>query len=204
RLQGLTVKNIRITIRYGKKKITSKISELLFTHFGVSGPVILDLSGKITPLFGKHEKIQLFIDLKPGLDFEKLERRILRDFTEAKNALLKNVMTNLIPQRLADVFIDIAGLERDKRANQVTRKERHSITNLLKALPLTLKGPLPLDKAMVTSGGVSTAEINPRTMESKIVPGLYFAGEIIDGAAPSGGYNLQQAFSTGYLAGEKV
>ena len=203
-LQGLPLKNIRIKFKYDNKKIISDIGEIIFTHFGVSGPLILDLSGKIVSLLDKHKDISLFVDLKPGLDSEQLEKRLLREFNAGKNAQLKNVMKGLLPHRLISVFLHILGVLPEKRVNQLSRRERHAMTSLLKALPLTIVGALAIEEAMVTNGGISTKEINPKTMESRIVPGLYFAGEIIDGCAASGGYNLQQAFSTGFLAGQSA
>ena len=203
-LQGLTLKNIRITFEYSKKKIVSDVGELLFTHFGVSGPLILDLSREIISILEKCKEIRLIIDLKPGLSLEQIEKRLLNEFNVRGKTQIKNVMKSLLPHRLIPVFISLSGIELEKRGNQITQKERRLIGNLLKALPLTIIGSLPLEEAMLTDGGISTKEIDSRTMESKIVPGLYFAGEIIDGWAPSGGYNLQKAFSTGYLAGEKA
>ena len=203
-LQGLSLKNIRIILKYGNKKITSDTGEIIFTHFGVSGPLVLDLSGRIVSALGKHKEISLFVDFKPGLNPEQLEKRLLKEFSAGKNARLKNVMKSLLPRRLIPVFLDIAGVLPEKEVNRVSRKERRALIGLLKALPLTILGSLPIEEAMVTNGGISTKEINPRTMESRIVPGLYFAGEIINGCASSGGYNLQQAFSTGYLAGESA
>jgi len=203
-LQGLTLKNIRITFECGKKKVVSDVGELLFTHFGVSGPLVLDLSGQIVHFLEKHREIRLLIDLKPGLRPEQLEKRLLTEFNTGGKTQVKNIMKSLLPHRLIPVFIGLSGIEPEKRGNQISQKERQLIRDLLKAVPLTIIGSLPLEEAMVTDGGISTKEINPRTMESKIVPGLYFAGEIIDGSAPSGGYNLQKAFSTGYLAGEKA
>jgi len=203
-LAGLSLKNIRLIFKYGRKKITSDIGELIFTHFGLSGPLVLDLSGRIVSLLGKHEKIFLFIDLKPGLKPEELEARLLREFDAQRNARLKNILKSLLPQRLISIFLNIAGLLPQKKINQVSRKERQALIKFLKAFPLTIKGSLPIEEAMVTNGGVSRKEIDPRSMESKIIPGFYFAGEIIDGCASSGGYNLQQAFSTGFLAGESA
>ena len=135
---------------------------------------------------------------------EKIKKRLLNEFSTKGNLKLKNVMKSLLPHRLIDIFIRLASLGPEKPANQITQAERHSIISLLKAFPLTIIGTLPVEEAMVTGGGISTKEINPRTMESRIIPGLYFAGEMIEGCAQSGGYNLQQAFSTGYLAGEKA
>jgi len=203
-LQGLTLKNICITFECGKKKIVSDVGELIFTHFGVSGPLVLDLSGNVIGILEEHREIRLVIDLKPGLKPEQLERRLLNEFNVKGNTQLKNIMKSLLPHRLIPVFMRLLALEPERKANQITKEERHSIMSLLKALPLTIIGSLPIEEAMVTNGGISTKEVNSRTMESKIIPGLYFAGEIINGCAPSGGYNLQQAFSTGYLAGEKA
>ena len=222
-LQGLTLKNVRIMFEYSDKendsndnidveikkkskknktnKIISSIGEVLFTHFGISGPLVLDLSNEIVPLL-EHKKVRALIDLKPGLTTEKLEQRLLKDFKAKGKSQLKNVLKELLPQRLILVFIKLLKLDASLQVSQITREQRAFMVKLLKALPLTISGSLELDKGMVTSGGISIKEINARTMESKIMPGLYFAGEIIDGSASSGGYNLQQAFSTGFLAGE--
>ena len=203
-LQGISLENIRVTFSAGGKNCVSNIGEVMFTHFGVSGPLILDLSGEVVELISGHKEVKLLIDLKPGLDAAKLQARLLRDFEAKGSGQLLTVMEGLLPKRMAPVFMRLGRLEGARKASQVTQKERHAIIQLLKALPLTVEGPLSIRHAMVTNGGVSTKEINPRTMESKIVPGLYFAGELIDGAAPSGGYNLQQAFSTGFMAGEEA
>ncbi|MFH1783709.1 MAG: NAD(P)/FAD-dependent oxidoreductase [bacterium] len=203
-LQGLSLKNVCIFFKCANKKITSPVGEMIFTHFGVSGPLVLDLSAKIVSAVSEYGDIALFVDLKPGLTPEQLENRLLREFKLKQNAQVNNVMGSLLPLSLIPVFLDVAEVPEEKKINQIVRKERHKIANLLKAFPLTVCGSLPIEEAMVTNGGVCTNEINPKTMESKIVPGLYFAGELIDGAAPSGGYNLQQAFSTGYLAGESA
>ena len=204
KLQGLALKNIRITFKSGSKKIVSSIGELMFTHFGVSGPLVLDLSARILSLLGKNHEVKLFIDLKPGLQKEQLTNRLIRDFRSAGPAGIKKIMKNLLPAKLAGIFPDLAGLPPEQKANQVTRQQRHKIIDMVKALPLTVTGSLRLESAMITCGGISAKEINPRSMESRITPGLYFAGEIIDGCAPSGGYNLQQAFSTGWLAGNQA
>lgn len=200
-LQGLDLK-VRLVFESGKKKIVSGPGEILFTHFGISGPLILDLSGAVVCLIEEYGKARLFIDLKPELKSEGLEKELLGVFKREGDKKLKNVLRLFLPPKLISVFPSLIALDSDKIVSQVTQKERHSIVSLIKSLPLTIIGSLPLDAAMVTSGGISTKEINPRTMESKLVPGLYFAGEIVEGRAPSGGYNLQQAFSTGYLAGE--
>ena len=213
-LQGLSLKNVRVSFEYNErsprsekdkaKNITSAVGEMMFTHFGVSGPLILDLSGDITAVLKRQKEIRLFLDLKPGMDREKLKNRLLSEFKANGSVKLKNIMKNLLPQRLINVFLRPLGADPEKTASTVTREERHKIIELLKSFPLTITGSLSINRAMVTSGGVSTGEIDPRTMESRVIPGLYFAGEIIDGAAPSGGYNLQQAFSTGFLAGESA
>ncbi|MCK4909802.1 MAG: NAD(P)/FAD-dependent oxidoreductase [Planctomycetes bacterium] len=202
-LQGLSLRNIRITFRATRKKIVSDVGELMFTHFGVSGPLVLDLSGRVMLLLGDNPEVILEIDLKPGLERAQLEKRLLREFSGQGNTQLKNILKSLLPQRLIKVFSDQLKIDPQKKGNQVTLEERRSIIDLCKGLSLTITGALPIDKAMVTGGGVSTKEIDPRTMQSRIVPGLYFAGEVIDGFAASGGYNLQQAFSTGYLAGSQ-
>ena len=205
-LQGLTLKNIRIRFEYGKnkKKIISEVGELMFTHFGVSGPLVLDLSANIVSKLNEDKEARLFVDLKPGLRSEQLEKRLLNEFKAQGKGQLKNMMKSLLPRRLIPIFVSMLGLDLERRVNQITQKQRRAIISLLKALPLVIVGSLPIEEAMVTDGGISTREINPRTMESRIVPGLFFAGEIIDGCAPSGGYNLQQAIATGYLAGEEA
>lgn len=203
-LQGLALKNIKIVLKCGSKKIVSNIGEIMFTHFGVSGPLILDLSGRIVSLFSRQKEISLFIDCKPGMTLEQLTARLVKEFSAKKNTRLKNIMKSLLPQRLAAIFLDIAGVSGEKTPPRISRQDNHLIIQTLKALPLTVSGALAIEEAMVTNGGVSLKEINPKTMESRIIPGLYFAGEVLDGCAWSGGYNLQQAFSTGYLAGEKA
>jgi len=211
RLQGLSLKNIRVTFSFNKaggskkrKKIVSPIGEIMFTHFGVSGPLILDLSADVISLLEEHNHVEMLIDLKPGLSNEKLKERILKEIEAKSKMKIKNVIRSLLPKRMASIFLYISGISEDKKVNTLSREERHKIVQLFKELPLTVTGSLAIDSAMVTNGGVSIEEINPRTMESRVVPGLYFAGEIIDGCAKSGGYNLQQAFSTGYLAGRSV
>ena len=202
-LQGLTLKNVRAVFVSGKnKKIESEIGEILLTHFGVSGPLILDLSIQIVNLLDEHKELGLLIDLKPGIRAEEMEDKLLREFKEHGGKEIKNMLSGLLPLRLVPVVIKLAGISPNKKVNQIGKDERRMLAKVLKALPLTITGALPIEEAMVTCGGVSIKEINPRTMESRIAPGIYFAGEIIEGGAPSGGYNLQQAFSTGYLAGE--
>lgn len=203
-LQGLSLDNIRISFEYGKKRLVSDVGELMFTHFGVSGPLVLDLSSQVMDILKEHKEVRLKIDLKPGLRQEQIESKLLYKFKIKGNIVLKNLMKDILPQRLIARFLKLLNIGEDLRTNQVTQAQRRAIIDTLKAFPLTVTGALPLEEAMVTCGGVSVSQINPRTMESRIVPGLYFAGEVIAGGAPSGGYNLQQAFSTGYLAGEKA
>ncbi|MDD3905124.1 MAG: NAD(P)/FAD-dependent oxidoreductase [Candidatus Omnitrophica bacterium] len=202
--QGVALEHIKIVFEYGNKRLASEVGELMFTHFGVSGPLILDLSGKVTDILKEHKTVALFIDLKPGLRDEQLESKLLYKFKIKGNVILKNLMKDILPQRLVDRYLKMVGLKGEIKANQVTQEQRRIMIQTLKRFPLTISGSLAIEEAMVTAGGVSTKDINPRTMESKVVPGIYFAGELIEGSAASGGYNLQQAFSTGYLAGEKA
>lgn len=201
-LKGLTLKNISVVFTAGKKRISSEVGELLFTHFGVSGPLILDLSASIVPMIEEHKEVSLSIDLKPGIKSDEMEDKLLRDLKELGGKDIKNVLADMMPYALVGVILKLTGINGNKKASQIGKAERRSLAGILKALPLTITGALPLEEAMVTTGGVSIKDIDPRTMESRVVPGLYFAGEILEGGAPSGGYNLQQAFSTGYLAGE--
>lgn len=203
-LQGLSLENIRITFHYGSKKISSEIGEMIFTHFGVSGPLILDMSGDIVSLLEKHKEIKMTIDLKPGLKKEQIEKKLVNKLAGEGSLQIKSFLYDMLPKKMITVFLSLLDIMPEKRTNQITKKERHAMIDMFKALPLTITGSLPIEEAMVTGGGVSMKDIDPRTMESRIAPGLYFAGEVIEGAAPSGGYNLQQAFSTGYLAGESA
>jgi hypothetical protein len=203
-LQGLALENVKVTFQYGKRCLSSDVGELMFTHFGVSGPLVLDLSSRVMEILKEHKEVSLLIDLKPGLREEQLESKLLHKFKIKGSIIMKNLMKDILPQRLVDRFLKSLHLRDDLKANQITQVQRRAIISMLKAFPLTIAGSLPIEEAMVTGGGISTKEINPRTMESRVIPGLYFAGEVIEGAAASGGYNLQQAFSTGYLAGEKA
>lgn len=200
-LQGLGLENVRVTFHCGKKKIASEIGEVMFTHFGVSGPLILDLSGDVVSALEKIKEIKMTIDLKPGMRDEQLSSRLINKFAVKGNCQMKTLMQDLLPKRMVDVFLSILNITLSKKTNQITKDERRAIIDTLKAFPLTIIGSLPIEEAMVTGGGVSRLEIDPRTMESRKARGVYFAGEAIEGAAPSGGYNLQQAFSTGHLAG---
>ncbi|MCX5667720.1 MAG: aminoacetone oxidase family FAD-binding enzyme, partial [Candidatus Omnitrophica bacterium] len=180
------------------------VGELLFTHFGVSGPLILDLSADIVRLLSKESQVSLLIDLKPGIDSGEMEDKLLREIKEHGGREIKTMLAEALPLKLAPLILRLVDIDLHKKVHQMNKDDRRKLAKILKELPLTITGSLALEEAMVTCGGVSIKEINPRTMESRIVPGLYFAGEVIEGGAPSGGYNLQQAFSTGYLAGESA
>lgn len=204
RLQGLSLKNVRITIRDVNtyKEVYSDFGEMLFTHFGVSGPMILSASAHLRDIVdGKYE---LSIDLKPALSEEKLDERLIRDFAKYSNKALGNALQELLPRKLIPVIVNLSGIEPDLRANKITREMRKDLLWLLKNLTCTIKGTRPIDEAIVTAGGIKVNEIDPKTMQSKKVRGLYFAGEVIDVDAYTGGYNLQIAFSTGALAGNSV
>ncbi|MCM8796538.1 MAG: NAD(P)/FAD-dependent oxidoreductase [Candidatus Omnitrophica bacterium] len=203
-LEGLTLKNIRIKFSDGKKEIVSGIGELLFTSAGISGPLVLTLSGKIATWLNERRRVYAEIDLKPALSREEVLERLNRQFREYARKNLRNNTKELLPARLVDVFISLAKIAPEKKASYITRKERQRLADLLKGFRMDIERTAPLEEAMVTQGGVSLSQINPRTMESRIVKGLYFAGEMIDVDADTGGFNLQAAFSTGYLAGESA
>lgn len=198
-LQGLSLKNIAISVSDGKKELYSDFGEMLFTHFGVSGPVILSASSFVASRL-KETELKLTIDLKPALTFEQLDERILRDFDEQKNKAFKNSLDMLLPKKLIPVIVMLSGIDSNKRVNEITRQERHEIIKLLKGFELTVTGLRGFNEAIITQGGVNVKEINPTTMESKLVRGLYFAGEVLDVDAVTGGFNLQIAWSTGYAA----
>ncbi len=201
-LSGLTLKNVTLNIEYNDKRIVQEFGELLFTHQGVSGPVVLTASSKINRLDGK--KIKMWIDLKPALDEETLDARILRDFDELKNRELKNSLNKLLPSSLIPIIIERSGIKENKRNNEITREERRKILYLIKHFTLDYEGLCPFTQAVVTAGGVCVDQVNPKTMESKLVKGLYFAGEVLDVDALTGGYNLQIAFATGVKAGSNL
>lgn len=199
-LQGLSLKNVEITIADKKgKRIYNDFGEMLFTHFGVSGPLILSASRHI--LSYDYRNVRLSIDLKPALDEETLDARIQRDFEKFTRKQFKNSLDELLPQKLIPVIIMLSEIPEDKPVNQITKAERRALVKLLKNLSMEIDGSRPISEAIVTAGGVSTDEINPSTMESKLIKGLYFAGEVIDLDGYTGGFNLTIAFSTGYLAG---
>ena len=180
----------------------SQLGELLFTHFGISGPLVLSASSHMRYV-GKKD-YSAFIDLKPGLTPEQLDSRILRDFESEKNREFQNSLVKLLPKSLIPVVVGMAEIPPQLKVNQISREQRRRLCRILKAFPLTITGFRPIEEAIITSGGISVGEINPSTMESKLIDGLFFAGEIIDADAYTGGFNLQIAFSTGFLAGNNV
>ncbi len=207
-LQGLNLRNTKIKIldKESGKIIYEDFGEMLFTHFGISGPIILSSSAHLVRYKNikekfKNDKIEILIDLKPALSEEKLDSRILRDFDDLKNKQFKNSLNDLLPHKLIDVIIARSGINPEKRVNEINKNERKNLVKLLKNFTLAIKGFRPIEDAIITSGGINTKEINPKTMESKLVKNLYFAGEVIDVDGYTGGFNLQIAYSTGYTAG---
>lgn len=203
-LEGLTLKNIRLKFSDGSRKIVSEIGELLFTKYGISGPLVLSFSGKIIDWLSENKHVYAEIDFKPALSREQLNARLLREFQTNSKQGIKNILKNLLPKRMIDVLINLAKIPSDKKASQISQSERHYLVCLLKALRLDITRPRPLQEAMITRGGVSLKDIDPRTMESRLIKGLYFCGEMLEVDADTGGFNLQAAFSTGYLAGESA
>ncbi len=202
-LMGLSLRNVELKVFNGKnREIYSDFGEMLFTHFGISGPIVLSASAHMRNL--KKERYTLSIDLKPALDMAQLDKRICRDFEKYSRKQLINSLDELLPKALIPIVTDLSGIERERPVHSITKEERHRLAEVLKGLKLTAKGFRPIDEAIITSGGVKTSEINPSTMESKLTSGLFFAGEMIDVDAYTGGFNLQIAFSTGFLAGENA
>lgn len=199
-LQGLSLKNTAITIYDKDKKLYSDFGEMLFTHFGVSGPMILSASGNIKADKFKNP-LKLIIDLKPAMSEEQLDKRILRDFDENKNKQFRNSINKLLPSKLVPIIIELSGIDPDKKVNEISKEERLGFVHLLKNLTMTINGLRGWNEAIITKGGICVKNINPSTMESKLVSNLFFAGEVLDLDAMTGGYNLQIAWSTGYLAG---
>ena len=197
-LQGLALKNVRLTLKSGKKTLYTELGEMLFTHFGISGPLVLEMSCHLPE---QLSDARVTLDLKPGLTPEQLDARLQRDFAAQPRKQLQNVLPGLLPLRLSALFPVLAGVPADRVCGQITRAEREKLCQTLKALPMTLSARRPLAEAIVTRGGVTVREVQPATMESKLCPGLYFAGEVLDVDAHTGGFNLQIAFSTGALAG---
>ena len=199
-MQGFSLKNVTLRVFNGKnERIFSELGEMMFTHFGVTGPLILSASAHMRDF--ERDAYRLEIDLKPGLDEKKLDARILRDFDKYKNRDFANALCDLAGRSMIPVLIRRSGIPEDTKVNSVTREQRQKLLQLFKAFPLSVSGPRPVSEAIVTSGGVSVGEIDPRTMQSKLVPGLYFAGEILDVDGYTGGFNLQIAWSTGRVAG---
>jgi predicted Rossmann fold flavoprotein len=206
-LQGLSLRNITLSLKKGNKVVYKDLGEMIFTHFGISGPLVLSGSRKLLNAINSSKKksfddIFAEIDLKPALDESKLDQRLQRDFEKNNNKQFKNSINELLPKKMIDIIIKLSGIDPEKKVNQITREERQNLCKLLKHLKFKLDDFRPIEEAIVTAGGVNVDEINPSTMESKLIEGLYFAGELIDVDAYTGGYNLQIAFSTGHLAGE--
>jgi len=198
-LMGLSLRNVSMRLMCGGRKVYEGFGEMLFTHFGVSGPLVLTASS-----FYREGGGTLFLDLKPALDEQQLDKRLLRDFDENKNKQFKNALGKLFPAKLIPVMVSLSGIDPEKKMNEVTAKERRTFAGLIKSLPLTVTGTGGFEEAIITRGGVAVREVNPSTMESKKVKGLYFAGEVLDLDALTGGFNLQIAWSTWYLAGKNA
>lgn len=202
RLQGLSLKNVVLCLQRGKKVLYQEQGELLFTHFGISGPLALTAS---TVLSGKDVcGICAGVDLKPALSEEQLDQRILRDFSACRNSYFKNSLGKLLPAKLIPVIVELSGIPPEKKVNEITKAERHALAALIKQFPFTIESLRGYSEAIITRGGVSVREVNPATMESRKLRGLFFAGEVLDLDAKTGGYNLQIAWSTGHLAGMSV
>lgn len=202
-LQGLSLRNVNVTVLDGRKKYYEEFGELLFTHFGVSGPTVISASSVVGQML-KRKELTLTIDLKPALSEEQLDKRLLRDFEEQKNKQFKNALGGLFPSKLIPVMVELSGILPEKQVNAVSKEERHSLVHLIKNFAMTLTGIRGYNEAIITRGGVSVREIDPGTMESKKVKNLYFAGEVLDLDAETGGYNLQIAWSTGYMAAQEI
>lgn len=202
-LQGLSLKNVSIVVLDGKQEIYSDFGEMLFTHFGVSGPLILSASSFAAKRIKEHP-LKLIIDLKPALSQEQLDERILRDFDEEKNKAFKNSLDKLLPKKMIPVIVRLSDIDGNKKVNEITKQERQRLVSLIKGLGLTLTGLRGFNEAIITQGGINVREINPTTMESKLVKNLYFAGEVLDVDALTGGFNLQVAWSTGYAAADHL
>lgn len=201
KLTGLSLENVRCSVICGGKIVEGRLGDMLFTHFGLSGPIILDLSATIYDLLKKGEQVFVSINMKPGLDPKKLDARLQREFLASPSKSLKNIFTELLPQRLIQEFLKYCAIGESKKANQITKQERKKLVDCLFDFRFEIIGTKPIEDAIITRGGVLTKEIDPKTMESRLVKGIYFAGEVIDVDAKTGGYNMQAAFSTGYVCG---
>ncbi len=200
-LQGLSLKNVRVTLLADNKRVTETFGEMLFTHFGVSGPIILTLSRQAAKFLREGSFVELLINLKPALTPEQLDARLLRDFEKFKHKNIKNALIELLPNKLIPVVIDLAFIDENKKIDAITKDERRRLIDILRGLPLTVTATRPIAEAIVTAGGVSVKEINPRTMESKIISGLFIVGEVVDVDGNTGGFNLQAAWAMGNAAG---
>ncbi len=198
-MMGLSLKNVKLNLYDGEKCIYSELGEMLFTHFGVSGPLVLSASSHIDKM--QPNRYRILIDLKPALSVEALDKRIQRDFSESINKDYINSLGKLLPTKMIPVFAKLSKVPFSTKVNQITKEQRSEIVSLMKGFPITIKDFRPLNEAIVTSGGVSIKEVNPKTMQSKLIQGLYFSGEVLDVDAYTGGFNLQIAFATGYVAG---
>ena len=203
RLQGLALKNVELIIRDGKKELFRGMGEMLFTHFGISGPLVLSASSYYAKKAYKKQ-VKASLDLKPALNEEQLNKRVLRDFEESKNKQFKNSLDKLLPAKMIPVIIEYSGINPEKKVNEISREERRGLVHLLKNLEMNITGTRGFREAIITQGGVAVKEINPSTMESKKIKGLYMAGEMLDIDALTGGYNIQMAWSTGHLAGKSA
>ena len=204
RLQGLSLRNVNVSVHIDGKKRDSDFGEMLFTHFGLSGPIILSLSGNIVDALILQKKVTLSIDLKPALDEQKLDARLLRDLQTHGKKQFHTILKALLPSKLIPVCCDLVSIRSDKEAHQISSEERRRLRIWLKDFCFDITGHRPIEEAIVTAGGVDTSQVDPRTMASRLVPGLYFAGEVLDIDGATGGYNLQAAFSTGWLAGQSA
>jgi predicted Rossmann fold flavoprotein len=202
-MMGLSLRNVEVRLLQDGREFASDFGEMLFTHYGVSGPIILTLSGPAVARLGQGH-MEMSINLKPALSLEKLDARLQRDLDQFGKRTYRNLLKGLLPQKMIDVMVARTGIAADKPGHQITAEERGRLRELLHDFRLTIVGHRPLDEAIVTAGGVDTQEVDPRTMASRLLEGLYFAGEVLDVQADTGGYNLQAAFSTGYVAGRSA
>ena len=202
--QGISLKNVGLALYVNSKKADYRFGDMLFTHFGISGPIVLDISSVVYDALDSGKNVQVGINFKPALDYQKLDARLLREFASNTKKSVKNIFRNLLPKNIIDRFLQYCAIDEKKTASQVTSEERKKIIQALFDFRLTVSGVMPVKDAIVTQGGISTKEINPKTMESKLISGLYFVGEVIDIDAKTGGYNLQAAFSTGWACGKNL
>jgi predicted Rossmann fold flavoprotein len=200
-VKGLSLKNVRITVIQNNRKEDTRLGEALFTHFGLSGPIVLEMSSKIGDLLKKGE-VKLSLDLKPGLDFSKLDSRIQRDFQKYSNKLFRNSLNDLLPQKMIPLIVKLCEINPNKKVNAINKPERQKLVKIFKNIEMIVEKLSGFKKAIITKGGISLKEIDSKTMKSKLIDNLFFAGEILDLDGPSGGYNLQICWTTGYLAGQ--